>query len=83
MNTLKLSVAAGAVLAGAVFSTGPAAALPIAGLAPTVTDQTAAVQDVRWVCGPYRCWWRPNFYGYRAYGWARPGWGWHRGWHRW
>jgi hypothetical protein len=22
------------------------------------------IQNVRWVCGPYRCWWRPNYYAY-------------------
>ena len=36
------------------------------------------VEQVRWVCGPYRCWWRPNYY-YGYYGWG-PRW---RYWHRW
>jgi hypothetical protein len=22
------------------------------------------INDVAWVCGPYRCWWRPNNYYY-------------------
>ena len=37
---------------------------------------TAPVEQARWVCGPYRCWWRPGP------GWGRPGWRWRR-WHRW
>jgi hypothetical protein len=38
--------------------------MPI-GLA-THADIASNVEQVRWVCGPYRCWWRPNYYG--AYG---------------
>ena len=76
---------------------GQASALPANGLAAPAASakQTAGVQDVRqdvhYVCGPYRCWWRPGpywgpRYGYYAYGpgpyWHRP-WGWNRwGWHR-
>ena len=73
---------------------GQASALPANGLAAPAASikQTTGVQDVRYVCGPYRCWWRPGpywgpHYGYYAYGpgpyWHRP-WGWHRwGWRRW
>jgi hypothetical protein len=28
---------------------------------PTISD---GIQNVRWVCGPYRCRWRPNYYVY-------------------
>jgi hypothetical protein len=27
-------------------------------------------QSVPWVCGPFRCWWRPFYY--RAWGYYRP-----------
>jgi hypothetical protein len=37
------------------------------------------VEQVRWVCGPYRCWWRPNYY-YGYYGWGPR---WRYGWRRW
>jgi len=45
-------------------------------------DQVGQVEQVRWVCGPFRCWWRPNYYGYYGYyGYRhRPWWRWHRGW---
>ena len=68
-------------LGGAALATGAASAMPI-GLA-TNTDIASNVEQVRWVCGPYRCWNAPP-YGYdggprRYYG----GYGWHRGWRRW
>ena len=57
----------------------------VAGVATTrgaASDPATGVEQVRWVCGPYRCFWRPNYYGY--YG-PRPFvggyYGWHRGWH--
>jgi hypothetical protein len=37
-----------------------------AGMANAVADVGQAEQ-VRWVCGPFRCWWRPNWYGYYGY----------------
>jgi hypothetical protein len=53
--------------------------MPVGGLA-TATNQLAVdVQNVAWVCGPYRCWWRPNYWGARR--WWGPRWGW--GWRRW
>jgi hypothetical protein len=32
----------------------------------------SSLENVRWVCGPFRCWWRPNYYAF--YG-PRPFWG--------
>jgi hypothetical protein len=41
-----------------------------------------AVETVALVCGPYRCWHRPGWYGYHPYGYHP--YGWHRwGWRRW
>ncbi|HXW71626.1 MAG TPA: hypothetical protein VEK34_09310 [Methylocella sp.] len=47
----------------------------------TASGTAATIEEARWVCGPYRCWWRPTPYWapLHYYG---PGWGWHR-WHRW
>jgi hypothetical protein len=79
--------AAAAVL-GSVALTGTASAMPN-GLSSTSLATSSNVEHVRWVCGPYRCWWRPNYWGaYGFYGprrWWGPrwGWGWRRGWHRW
>ncbi len=74
-----------ALVLAAVISSGmaisEASALPASGLAPAAKQITDGVQDVRWVCGPYRCWWRPGpYYGRYYYGrpyWRR-GWGWRR-----
>jgi len=83
---LKFALVGLLALGGAALSTGAASAMPI-GLA-TNTDIASNVEQARWVCGPYRCWWRPNVYGAYGYyggpGFYRPGWGggwgWHRGW---
>jgi hypothetical protein len=43
--------------------------MPASGLASAATAAatTNGMQDVRYVCGPYRCWWRPGYYGPRYY----------------
>ena len=82
MAMWKLSGLALAAVLGAGLATGQASAMPANGLASAAT-QTAAtngVQDVRYVCGPYRCW-TPGYYGpryYNYYGGPRPYWYWHR-----
>ena len=91
MRKLTL-VLLGATSIGAVaISSTPSSAMPMNPLASPASNVSA----VRWVCGPFRCWWRPNYYvgpsayyggpygyyggGPRFYG----GWGWRRGWRRW
>jgi hypothetical protein len=69
-----------------------AAAMPAAPLGAAAAA-ASNVQEARVVCGPYRCWRRPNYYyggyygpprpylyGPRFYG---PGWGYRRGWRGW
>jgi hypothetical protein len=88
MDKLKIATAAFAILAGASVMSGSASAMPISGQLPVATNTSTDIQQVRWVCGPYRCWYRPGPYYYpgpRYYGgWHRPwgGYGWHGGWHR-
>ena len=69
-----------------------AAALPLPGLDAAVLRDgqgAAQVEQARWVCGPYRCFWRPNYWGGPGWGgpyWRRPGWrgpGWRGGYRRW
>lgn len=86
MSKLKLVCAAAAICGSVVassFVATSASALPIA---PIPADAATNVEQVRWVCGPYRCFWRPN-YVYGGYGYyPRPYWGggWrHRHWRRW
>ena len=38
--------------------------MPVDGLAIATARVQDGIQNVRWVCGPYRCWWRPNYYAH-------------------
>lgn len=93
---IKLILGAAVIGGGAFAASTHAQAMP-APRASVLAGATDPVAQVRWVCGPYRCWWRPNYvyygrpwgYGYRRWGYHRPygRWGyggWHRGygWHR-
>jgi hypothetical protein len=86
---LKLALIGLTALGGVALASEAASAMPI-GLA-TNADIASNVEQARWVCGPYRCWWRPNVYGaygyyagpryYHGWGWRHDhGWGWR---HRW
>jgi len=80
MKTLACA-AFGCVAFSMTALTSGASAMPVAQLQSTSRDVAAAPQSVRWVCGPYRCWWRPNWYGprwYGAYGYGGYGPRWHR-----
>ena len=67
-----IALALAASLASGVL-VAKATAAPVNGMAAISQQVAGEVQKVRWVCGPYRCWWRPG-----------PYWGWHRwGWHPW
>ena len=60
MNMSRIaSAAAAAVLLGA-FAASSASAMPLGNLKPAA-DAVQTAQNVAWVCGPYRCWWRPNY----------------------
>ena len=66
MKALAISLVASAALCFA----SPASAMPVANLAP-VASNLALHQSVPWVCGPFRCWWRPWGY-YRPWAYYRP-----------
>ena len=91
MRHFRLAALGAVALCGVALQSGQAAAMPVGGLA-NAAAQTADVQQVAWVCGPYRCWWRPRYAPYYgAYAWGGPGfygrpWWRHRGpwgWRRW
>ena len=71
-----------AAVLGSALLTGPASAMPANGLATVAGKVGNGVQEVRLVCGPYRCWhrygwhrWGWNRWGYRPlYAYAGPGW---------
>ncbi len=82
MASLRMTGLAVAALLSSGMVVGPASAMPANGLQATAA-QMAAVQNVRWVCGPYRCWWGPGpYWGYAPGPYWHRGWGWHH-WHRW
>ena len=77
MKNLATVLAAAAGLGAVAFAPAGASAMPN-GLAAASKALSADVENVHWVCGPYRCWWRPNYYAYGFYGprrsWWGPGW---------
>ena len=84
MKYLRHSLMAALAFGGLSLGASGALAMPN-GLPSVSAAAPSNVENVRWVCGPYRCWWRPGPYGYYGYGprpWWGPGWGWRR-WHRW
>ena len=74
MNRVRIALLATAVLGG-VLVAGGASAMPA--FDTSAGGVAANVETVRWVCGPFRCGWQPNyeppFYGY---GWRRHPDGW-------
>jgi hypothetical protein len=74
-----------AMLGGVALSAATASAMPVT--IPSQAPQASNVEQVNYVCNPWRCWHRP-FYGDGYYhphyygGWSWPG-GWGYGWHRW
>lgn len=69
--SIKIAMAGAIALGGALLVAAPASAAPMLdpGVAHTSTLDGAKPEAVRWVCGPYRCFWRPNygFYGPRPF----------------
>ena len=65
----------------------PGLATPSAAAADLLAPATGLTETVRWVCGPFRCFWRPNWNNWYVPPYAR-GWGpplrpncfWRRGW---
>ena len=83
LKSSKIAGSAVLVAGGLMLSTMAASALPTVDT-HVLTQVPSQVEQARWVCGPYRCFHRPNygFYGGpRPWGWHRP-WGWRGGWHR-
>lgn len=65
---LKFAFVAIAALGGVALSSATASAAMPNGLPSAAADQTAVVDQVRYVCNEWgRCWWRPNYYAPRYY----------------
>ena len=85
MAIWKIGSLAAAIVLGSGLLIGQASAMPANGLATAASHVSDSIQDVRWVCGPYRCWWRPGWWGPHYYGYGGPHryWGWRHGWRHW
>ncbi len=102
IKSLTAALVGAATLGGVALQSSAASAIPMIDRAPAAIVHSAAagqVDDVRMVCGPFGCHWRPNYYrpypvygyryghrhgyGYRGRHWQRPYYGFHRRWHRW
>ena len=57
-STLKTTLAAALALGVLTLGAPAASAMPL-GFSPAI--QGAQIDTVRWVCGPYRCHWRPDY----------------------
>jgi hypothetical protein len=86
MAFLRMSGLALAAVLGLSLTMGHASAMPANGLAVAAKQVAKPVENVRLVCGPYRCWstgwgWRPYAaWGRRRplYAYAGPAWGYRR-----
>ena len=86
MRHLNIAVLAVTAVLSVSALGGSASAMPLSGLASIPTQRADTVEQVRWVCGPFRCWWHPSpywgphygYWGWHRWGWR--GWGWHRHW---
>ena len=90
-GTKLRSAVSGALLVGMLtFGAGQASAMPTLDHGLATSAPSTQVEQVRWVCGPWRCFWRPNYWGFyrpwRPWGiyrpWWRP-WGFYRPWRPW
>jgi len=83
----KLNTAfVGATFAAVVLASAPGSAMPVNNLGATSQSLSTEAQTVVWICGWYRCWWRPVFVYPSPYAYYRPYWGWRRpywDWRRW
>lgn len=71
MSLRNIAAATALALMAGVMVGGTVSAMPLGDFANTSNTASSNIQDVRWVCGPNRCWWRPNYvpapyYGYYA-----------------
>lgn len=73
-TTIKVALATGLALGASAFGASGASATPAFDHGLTaVAGQN--VEQVRWVCGPFRCWWRPGWGWGHRWGWGHP-WAW-------
>ena len=68
----KIALAGGLFLGALASVENGASAMPFADQSVEAAATAAQrVEKTRWVCSPYRCWWRPGW-GWRRWGWYHP-----------
>lgn len=69
MNLVKASCACLLLTGTLALGAGTATAAPFsAPLGLVAATPAAGIEQVGWVCGPWRCWWRPAPVGVRPWG---------------
>ena len=56
---MSIRAIASAIVVAGTLGLGSASAMPLDAL-KSATEAVQQTENVRWVCGPYRCWWRPK-----------------------
>jgi hypothetical protein len=64
MQSFKTALAAITVLGGVSLMASAPLAMPANGLAAMSKPSSFDVQKVVWLCNPFRCSWRPNYWGF-------------------
>jgi hypothetical protein len=64
---LMMTAIAAAIIPASAAMSNRADAMAISAPATTVNAiaDVDQLEQVRWLCGPYRCWWQPNYYSDR------------------
>ena len=64
MTRFRFAFACAAAMGLSLAFSGAASAMPVGPMGSDVDAAAAgtALQKARWVCGPYGCVWRPNYY---------------------
>jgi hypothetical protein len=73
----------GAVFGVVAFTSTPSSAMSASDLREASKSLPIETQKVVWVCGRYRCWWRPVLVYPAPYAYYRPYWRPDSGWRRW
>ena len=64
MQCFKRALAILTVLGGVSLMASAPLAMPANGLAAMSKPSSSEVQKVVWLCSPFRCSWRPNYWGF-------------------
>jgi hypothetical protein len=64
MHFVRIAVIALTFSGAANLVTSSVSAMPTSGLAALSREPSSAVQNIAWVCSPFRCAWRSDYWGF-------------------